>query len=237
MTYQIGLCDDEVYQLKVNDIFLKEIAKKNDMELECHGFQNGAQLKRYLVNKKLDVLFLDIDLGSESGIDLAAQLSRKYPKIIIAFITGHKEFMEDAFELDAMGYLMKPFEMKRMERVLNRALLQVSALEQRKKERELVITFENLKRKIKCRDIVYVQKQQSRSIIVTNTRQFHVYEPISSLYERLGEDFIRVNQGEIVNVECIKGIEGNMVKMTNQMEMSIGRTFKKEVIKKYFNKE
>ena len=45
MAYQIGLCDDEVYQIKVNSLFLREIAEKNNMDLECHGFSSGKQLK------------------------------------------------------------------------------------------------------------------------------------------------------------------------------------------------
>lgn len=234
MAYQIGLCDDELYQIKVNGLFLKEIATKNDMDLEYHGFSNGAQLKKYLLNKDLDILFMDIDLGNESGVELAAQLSRQYPKMVIAFVTGHREFMEEAFEMDAMGYLVKPYEINRMERVLRKSLLQVSALRQSEKEPELIVNDENLRKKIKCKDIIYIQRQQYKSVVVTGQRQYCVYEPITALFERVGEGFLRVNQSEVVNMEYIKAVEGNAVKLKNEMEMSIGRTYKKEVMRKYF---
>ena len=234
MTYQIGLCDDEIFQIKVNSILLREIAEKNNMDLECHGFVNGIQLKKYLSCKPLDILFMDIDLGKESGIDLATQLSHQYPKMTIVFVTGHKEFMEEAFEIDAMGYLVKPFEIKRMERALQKSILQVSAMKKNLYDKEIVVTDENLKKKIQCRDIIYIQKQQYRSIIVTNTKKYHVYEPISSLYERIGEGFLRVNQSEVVNRDYIKEVSGNTVRLRNRMEMPIGRTFRKELIKQYF---
>lgn len=234
MTYQIGLCDDELYQIKVNGLFLKEIASKNDIDMEYHGFSNGMQLRKYLLSKELDILFMDIDLGNESGVELAAQLSKQYPKMVIAFVTGHREFMEEAFEMDAMGYLVKPYEINRMERVLNKSLLQVSALKQSIKDKELVVNDENLRKKIKCKDIIYIQRQQYKSMVVTAQRQYCVYEPITALYERVGEQFLRVNQSEVVNMEYIKSIEGNIVKLKNGMEMQIGRTFKKEVIQKYF---
>lgn len=234
MAYQIGLCDDELYQIKVNGLFLKEIASKNDMDLEYHGFSNGIQLKKYLLSKELDILFMDIDLGNESGIELAAQLSRQYPKMVIAFVTGHREFMEEAFEMDAMGYLVKPYEINRMERVLRKALLQATALRQSVKEPELIVNDENLRKKIKCKNIIYIQRQQYKSAIVTSQRQYCVYEPITALFERVGEGFLRVNQSEVVNMEYIKTIEGNTVKLKNEMEMPIGRTYKKEVMQKYF---
>lgn len=234
MTYQIGLCDDELYQIKVNGLFLKEIASKNDMDLEYHGFSDGKQLKRYLANKELDILFMDIDLGNESGVELASQLSKLYPKMVIAFVTGHREFMEEAFEMDAMGYLVKPYEINRMERVLQKSLLQVSALKQSVKEPEIVVNDENLRKKIKCKDIIYIQRQQYKSVIVTVQRQYCVYEPITALYEKVGEGFLRVNQSEVVNMEYIKAIEGNTVKLKNEMEMPIGRTYKKEIMQKYF---
>lgn len=234
MTYQIGLCDDELYQIKVNSLFLREIAEKNNMDLEYHGFANGTQLRKYLSSKPLDILFMDIDLGKESGIDLATQLSHQYPGMTIVFVTGHKEFMEEAFEIDAMGYLVKPFEIKRMERVLCRSILQVSAMRKTQSDRELVFTHENLKKKIPCRDIIYIQKQQYKSRIVTSKKEYHVYEPITSLYERIGEGFLRVNQSEIVNREYIKEIIGNIVQLRNKVEMSIGRTYRKELMKQYF---
>lgn len=234
MTYQIGLCDDEVYQIKVNSLFLREIAEKQNIDLEYHGFTNGKQLKKYLSSKQLDILFMDIDLGKESGIDLATQLSHQYPEMIIVFVTGHKEFMEEAFEIDAMGYLVKPFEIKRMESALRKSILQVSAMRENHNDREIVVTDENLKKKIQCRDIIYIQKQQYKSIIVTREKEYHVYEPITSLYERIGEGFLRVNQSEVVNRDYIKGISGNIVQLKNKIEMSIGRTYRKELMKLYF---
>lgn len=177
---------------------------------------------------------MDIDLGKESGIDLATQLSHQYPDMIIVFVTGHKEFMEEAFEIDAMGYLVKPFEIKRMESALRKSILQASAMRENHNEREIIVTDENLKKKIQCKDIIYIQKQQYKSIIVTREKEYHVYEPITSLYERIGEGFLRVNQSEVVNRDYIKGISGNIVQLKNKIEMSIGRTYRKELMKQYF---
>lgn len=234
MSYQVGFCDDEIYQIKVNNLFLKEIASKNGYEFECHGFQSGKQLRSYLTSHHLDLLFLDIDLGDETGIEIAAWVAGNYPDTITIFVTGHREFAEEAFEVEALGYLVKPYDIKKMENVLKKAmnLLQKKPVEEPKAE--IVITDENIKKKISCQDILYIERQQSKSIITTKQKEYQVYETITSLCERLGNSFIRVNQGEVVNSNMIKEIKGNIVYLKNGREMSIGRTYRKEVLAKYF---
>lgn len=234
MSYQVGFCDDEIYQIKVNNLFLKEIASKNRYEFECHGFQSGKQLRSYLTSHHLDLLFLDIDLGDETGIEIAAWVAQNYPDTITIFVTGHREFAEEAFEVEAMGYLVKPYDIKKMENVLKKVMNLLEKKPAEEPKAEIVITDENIKKKINCQDILYIERQQSKSIITTQQKEYQVYETITSLCERLGDSFIRVNQGEVVNSNMIKEIKGNIVYLKNGREMSIGRTYRKDVLAKYF---
>ncbi|MBP1755115.1 MAG: LytTR family transcriptional regulator [Firmicutes bacterium] len=116
MKFIIGICDDEKLQVKVNGLYIKEIAERNHWELSLIPFNSGKGVMEYLQTKKLDVLFLDIDLGNESGIGVAEKLAAKYPELVVIFITGHREFANDAFDVDAMGYIVKPVDEKKMER-------------------------------------------------------------------------------------------------------------------------
>lgn len=236
MSYQIGLCDDEVYQIKVNSLFLKEIASQNGYDCQYHGFQSGKQLRKYLESSLLDVLFLDIDLGDESGIEIAAWMAKNHPDVITIFVTGHREFAEEAFEVEAMGYLVKPYDIKKMENVMKKVMDRLGQSETVEDTNEIIITDENLKKKIDCRDILYIQRQQAKSIITTKQREYQVYETITSLCERIGDSFIRVNQGEVVNEALISEIKGNTVYLKDGTEMAIGRTYRKDVIGRYFGK-
>ncbi len=234
MSYQVAFCDDEVYQIKVNNLFLKEIASKKGYDFEYHGFQSGKQLRNYLLSHHVDLLFLDIDLGDETGIEVAAWVAKNYPDMITIFITGHREFAEEAFEVEAAGYLVKPYDIKKMENVVRKAVDLLSKRSVPEMTNEIVITDENVKKKINRRDIFFIQRQQSKSIIQTKDKEYQVYETLTSLCERIGDGFIRVNQGEVVNITMIKEIKGNSVYLKNGMEMSIGRTYRKEVLAKYF---
>lgn len=236
MSYQVAFCDDEVFQIKLNNLFLKEIASKNGYDFEYHGFQSGKALKNYLGSHNLDILFLDIDLGDETGIEVAAWVTRNYPDVITVFVTGHREFAEEAFEVEAMGYLVKPYDISKMENVLKKAMNLLQNSQKDNRNTEIVITDENIKKKIDCREILYIERKQSKSIIKTQQKEYQVYETITSLCERIGESFIRVNQGEVVNLNIIKEIKGNTVYLKNGKEMSIGRTYRKEVLAKHFGK-
>lgn len=233
MAFQIGICDDEKYQIRLNSIYLRELTKKNNWDMEIHGFMSADSVVRYLGKKSLDILFLDIDLGEESGIKLAEYLARTYPNIVVVFITGHREYALDAFEVEAEGYLVKPYDIYSLEKNVKRALERCEIINTRKK-RELVITDEYLKKKICVEEITYVQKQFSKSVIYTRNKSYNVYESISSLEERLGVGFIRVNQSEIVAEKEIVGIEGNHVILKNGMRFSMGRSYKKNVINSFF---
>lgn len=235
MQYKIGICDDEPLQVKVNGLYVKEIAKRNKYNIDMKGFTSIPQLLTYLEKDELDVLFLDIDMGQDSGIITAQKLSTLYPNLIIVFVTGHREFANEAFDVEAMGYVVKPVEEHRLERVFKKAMLQAGALKNQKPDSTLIITEDNIKKKINQSDIIYIERQKSKSIIYTKTKEYQVYETITSLFERLDRIFLRVNQGEIVNMQDIKELKDNTVFLKNGLQMSIGRTFKKNVMDTYLS--
>jgi DNA-binding LytR/AlgR family response regulator len=106
----------------------------------------------------------------------------------------------------------------------------------RKPSESLVITVENLKKKILQNDILYIERQQAKSVIFLKGKEFGVYETITSLAERLTNDFIRISQSYIVNKAFIAGIKGNNVLLKNGMDIPIGRTYRKNVLEAYYQR-
>lgn len=235
MQYNIGICDDESLQLKLNNVYLKEIASRNQHKINVIGFTKSAQLFSYLQTETLDILFLDIDLGEESGIEIAQKLSTQYPKIIVIFLTGHREFANEAFDVEALGYVLKPIDERKLERIFMKAITQVIGIKNKLNAACLVITEENIKKKINQSDIIYIERVLAKSIIHTKTREYQVYEPLTSLCKRLDHTFLRINQSEVVSAKEILKLEGNTVFLKNGKELSIGRTFKKTVLDLFYH--
>lgn len=112
---KILVADDE-------DIILKqmlEILKKVCPEAETAGFNRADRLLDYAKDEECDVAFLDIDMGSTSGIEIAKQLKIWCPEINIIFVTAYEEYMKAAFSMHVSGYLTKPVNAKDIEEELN----------------------------------------------------------------------------------------------------------------------
>jgi DNA-binding LytR/AlgR family response regulator len=197
-----------------------------------NGFSSGERVVEFQDNNDVDLAFLDIDMKGIHGISLAAKLLKKNPRIVTIFITGHREFAYDAFTVEAFSYLTKPLDTDRLERIFKKAVLQVNSVN-RLQRLPLIITEDNIKKKISQSGIIYIERVSAQSIIVTKSMKHSVYETITSLSGRLEENFLQINQGVIVNLEEVSAIQGHQVTLKTGEIFSIGRTYSKEVKKRY----
>ena len=234
MRLNIIVCDDESIALKINCTYIEELAKKYHVDVKVFGFLEGNKVVEFIQSNRIDIAFLDIDLNGESdmnGLDVAAKILKKFPRIITIFITGHREYAYEAFTVEAFGYLTKPINQDRLDRIFKKAIMTVSHMNIGMQRTPLLITEDNLKKKISQSSILYIERILTKSIIVTRTANHAVYETVTSLAERLGDNFIRVNQGVIVNFDEIMEYNKQKVTMKTGEIFSIGRTYRKEVIK------
>jgi DNA-binding LytR/AlgR family response regulator len=160
---------------------------------------------------------------------------KKNPRIVTIFVTGHREFAYDAFTVEAFSYLTKPLEPERFERIFKKAVMQVNDMNNRLQRTPLIITEDNIKKKISQLSIIYIERVNAQSLIVTRAARHFVYETVTSLASRLEENFIQINQGIIVNLEEVSDMKGHQVTMRTGEVFPIGRTYSKEVKKKYLD--
>ena len=233
MKFNIIVCDDENIALKINCIYIEELEKKYKIDASVTGFQSGEKLIEFIENNEVDIAFLDIDLKGMNGIVVASRILKKNPKVITIFVTGHREFAYDAFTVEAFSYLTKPIDSDRLERVFKKAILQANDISNRKLRAPFIITEENIKKKINQSIIIYIERVESQSVIVTKASKHYVYETITSLVGRLEENFLRINQGIIVNLTEVASLQGNQIMMKSEEVFTVGRAYSKDVKKKY----
>lgn len=110
---KIAVCDDEILIRKE----LKNLINKQFHEVEVSEFSSGRE---FLESKeRYDITFLDIAMEGLSGIEVAKCIRRKQEmerdnKDIIIFVTGYRDYMEDAFDVNAYHYLVKPINEKKL---------------------------------------------------------------------------------------------------------------------------
>ncbi|GAB6110237.1 response regulator [Fusibacter bizertensis] len=115
---KIAAVDDEFHVL---ERFERMVSDLPELEL-CGLFETGQQLLSYLENNTLDVVFLDIEMPGVNGLQLAEMIQNLREGIDIIFVTAFSQYAVEAFELEAVDYIMKPLTVERMSKTLNRLL-------------------------------------------------------------------------------------------------------------------
>ena len=112
------LVDDEYNSLQR----MRKIIEDNSEIKILALYQNGEELLDELDNYigELDLLFLDIEMPGIKGLEVAEQVSAEDENIDIIFVTAYNEYAVEAFELNALDYLLKPISKKRFQKTLSR---------------------------------------------------------------------------------------------------------------------
>ncbi|BDH63757.1 hypothetical protein MTP04_38870 [Lysinibacillus sp. PLM2] len=110
------IVDDEEIAL----ISLEKLLESFSEVKVLNKFNNDDELLSYIKKEKIDVAFLDIEMGKFNGLDLAEAILSMQPTIHIVFVTAHSEYAVQAFELNSIDYLLKPVSLKRLQKTITR---------------------------------------------------------------------------------------------------------------------
>lgn len=116
---KIILIDDEKSMLLIMKKMISNIP-----ETEVTGvFQSTSLASSFLRDNHVDMIFVDINMPEESGIDFVRRVTSEIKNMIIVFLTAHKDYALEAFEVQAFDYLVKPISLARLENTIQRARL------------------------------------------------------------------------------------------------------------------
>lgn len=119
---KVILIDDE----KAMHLIMKRMLAKTSVEVEIAGsFAETETAFSYLMNHDVDLVFLDISMPRETGLELAERLREVGKEIKIVFLTSHKEYALPAFDVYAFDYIVKPVVLERLKKTLQRAFAEL----------------------------------------------------------------------------------------------------------------
>ena len=116
---EVMLVDDEAPARELLSLMLAECEAAELLG----GFSNGADLLQAMNSRVPDLLLLDIGLPGEDGVELARHCIDQFPSITIVFVTAYNNRAIEAFELNALDYLLKPVDDRRLRETIERARL------------------------------------------------------------------------------------------------------------------
>ncbi len=213
MAIKVILVDDESGIRKL----LRKIIEQNEGFEVVGESDNLADAVTLFTKTKAEVIFLDIEINGSSGLDCAKIIADLEPKTKIIFATAHSEYRSDAFEVYAFDYLVKPFNVERVNHTLGR----IKALSEpgSKEHLDKIIKYERgldkllVKGKesmsfVDINDIVLVQRENSSTVIYTKKDSFTTSASLGDIEAKLDtEQFMRSHKSYLINVSQIKKIE------------------------------
>ncbi|MEP1096015.1 MAG: LytTR family DNA-binding domain-containing protein [Cyclobacteriaceae bacterium] len=245
-TYTVLVVDDEPHARR----FLSALLEKNDAFHLLGECANGREAINFCKTQVPDIIFLDIQMPGMTGIEVAYQL-RKTESLVI-FSTAYDQYAIQAFEVEALDYLIKPYTDKRFNEVLKRAkemidLNQRRAFSQRVERlfqsfnrssspslTEIIILNKGLEERIPVTDILYIESSSVYVIIHTKRKQFIYRTTLELLTTQLPKGFMRIHRSFIINdafVRRSKYLNNNTFsfEMANDKVLKSSRTYKKAV--------
>lgn len=198
---------------QIRKLLSKIVEKQDGFEVVAEAGDFASAVTEY-TKYRADIVFADIDLNGESGLECVKVLLALNPKLKVVFATAHSEYMANAFEIYAFDYLVKPFNVERVNKTLSR-IKDNSAEENREVTEHLEQHKEKLLIKGKEQisfvdkgDIIMIERVESATHIVTRDETYRTSIGLGEIEEKLSpNDFMRCHKSYIINLSMISKIE------------------------------
>ncbi|BEP30222.1 LytR/AlgR family response regulator transcription factor [Helicovermis profundi] len=190
----------------------------NDFELIGEA-DNGIECLNIAKEKNIDVVFLDIDMPRISGIVVASKLSSFDNPPLIIFVTAYNEYAINAFEVNALDYLLKPISALRLENTIEKIKHNRINLVDPLINNKILFNDLNTSSRI-CLEqngvympldidsIIYAKVEGKNTIIFTRNKEYNYSGTLSQLESKLtNTDFFRTHRSYILNIDYIETIE------------------------------
>lgn len=182
--------------------------------LLCPSAETGEQLLELYEKYKPDVIFLDIQMPKMSGVDVAKEIFNKENKPpLFIFTTAYDDYAVDAFEVEAVDYLLKPYDQERLKQAIERVMRRMKqekahSPQNSKTTSKLLIDDGERVVVLPPGTICYATRVDRVVEIHTKDEMFHGKMTLQELENRLkGYPFYRPHRSYLVNLDFIQEIK------------------------------
>ncbi len=229
MTLRCVIIDDEPIARKG----LKEYMQDAPFLQLVGEFDNPLKAADLLMQEKIDLLFLDIQMPKMTGMAFLKTLSQ--PPMVI-FTTAYPQYAVEGFEWNAIDYLVKPFSFERFWKAVSKARTMQEAITQPAvtatpgEPDYFFIKSDNKLIKIVYDDILFVEALQNYVAVYTISKKYITYLTFHSIETHLpASRFIRTHKSYIVAANKVESIEGNEITI-GTYHIPISRTERETVL-------
>jgi len=241
----ILIVDDEFPARKKLRTFLKEEASG----AAVREAGNGLEAVKSIQEQKPDLVFLDIQMPGMNGFEVIETVGVENMPAVV-FVTAYDQYAVEAFEVQAVDYLLKPFDLERFKKSFHRALLQMKyknapatvfknllgeVNQEKKYLKRMLVNLGSRFFFVKTNEIMFIEAEEKYAKLHTEKENYLIRETMNNLEQRLDpEKFARVHRSYIVNLDFIReihpGSHGDFqVLLKNGAQLAGSRRFRERV--------
>jgi two-component system, LytTR family, response regulator len=202
------IVEDEPNAMKIMQNYIAQL-----QSLQLAGCcKDGEEALKFITQQEVDLIFLDINLPDINGLELTSQLGAQN----IVITTAYSDYAVQSYLFKAIDYLLKPITFNRFCQAINKAKTVIEhrrGIESTKDAPTDQIFVKDGKKLVNVAfsDILFIESSNEYASIVTVGAKHLVYKRMKDLENSLPQNFIRVHQSFIVNINAISKIEDNQV--------------------------
>ncbi|GLC78610.1 LytR/AlgR family response regulator transcription factor [Lacrimispora brassicae] len=224
---QVFLCDDNEIDILQYANLILQLAAKNQIQVELSCFSNCETMLVEICefHRHVDIIYLDIVMDKVNGMEAARYLRDCGSYAQIVFLTASLDYMNQAFDVDAVQYLLKGQVSDSMfEQVFRRAVSRVI----RQKEELFICEFNGIRTSVPVRQIAYFEVMNRIMMIHHGKGKAPIkfYASMNQLEMHLeGKDFLRTHRSYLVNLSYVAKFGARVVILKSGIELPIGSSY------------
>ncbi len=226
----IAICDDSLLDQEILSDCLYDYFEEKNIDYFITKYSGGKDLIYDVQDgKSFDLIFLDIYMQDELGITIARKLREENNYIgKIVFLTSTLNYAVESYDVEAVGYLLKPLIPKKLNTVMNKITKNYSKELYRIQHRRKIVS-------VKYDDILYVESSNSKCILHSINENYHIYKRLIDIESELNDKrFLRCHQSYLVNMDYIKNAD-KQFELTNGDVVYIRQRNLKSIKQEFIN--
>lgn len=224
MEHNIAVCDDSIEYGNIVTELIKGILLKNGLNYNVSTFKSGHDLIQSFEEYNFEIIFLDMEMPEMNGIETGIKIRGINEKTSIFYLTSHKEYAYESYQVKAKDYLLKPIDMSVLEKVLIECI----------KETKINIRSLDVKdtngiiHRIPIKDITHiVRKKEDRKLHIycLDKTEIILAQTLESIEKQLLNIncILRSSKSCLINLDNVRTIYKNTIYFSNEEKEEASR--------------
>ena len=219
----IAVCDDRKADRETVLALLASYLDQNNLYAEIDTFESGedflsSDLSRY------HLVFMDIFMDGRNGMETAKEMIQKNRKMQIVFVSTSIDFAAEAFDIEALHYLVKPVERAQIYRVLDKFFESFYSI------RTVEVKVGRLEESIYISDILYIEAKGKKTLIHRKTGVLEASQSLSEMAGMLPDgDFCMPIRWALVSMREITSVPSDKLRLSDGTEIPVSRGKREEI--------